>query len=338
MGQSHHISFPLSSLRNQTMRFFVLLAVVALANAVSVEKANFQAFKAKFNKSYSLVEEPVRHAAYLKALEEINQHNEEYNQGKWTFWLGLNEHSDFTQEELEARNGFRAGVKTGPVRVPDLTKPITAAVDWREKGAVQHVKDQGQCGSCWAFGAVGGLEGQWAINKGSLPDCAEQQLVSCDTHSDGCGGGWPEKCFDYIRDNGENGIDTQESYPYTARDDSCDTAKTQDGQNVAATCTGKVEVDADESALQEAVANVGPVSIAINANSKFMGYSGGIFDDPNCGPQLNHAVLCVGFDSDQKFWIVKNSWGTSWGESGYVRFVMGKSMCGLETYAYYPTV
>merc|ERR1712183_603708 len=143
MGQSHHISFPLSSLRNQTMRFFVLLAVVALANAVSVEKANFQAFKAKFNKSYSLVEEPVRHAAYLKALDEINQHNEEYNQGKWTFWLGLNEHSDFTQEELEARNGFRAGVKTGPVRVPDVSKPITAAVvgERRELSSMLKIRD-----------------------------------------------------------------------------------------------------------------------------------------------------------------------------------------------------
>jgi len=320
------------------MRFFILLAAVALANAVQIEKANFGAFKAQFNKKYSPVEEPIRLAAYLKAVEEINQHNQEYNEGKWTFWMGVNEHSDFTEEELNRRNGLKVGPKSGPVRVPDLTKPLTAAVDWREKGAVQRVKDQGQCGSCWAFGAVGGLEGAYFLAKGTLPDCAEQELVSCDTNSEGCNGGWPEKCFDWIKANGDNGIDTQESYPYTASDSTCDQDAVTDGKNVAATCSGKVQVDESETALQEAVQNAGPVSIAINANSKFMSYSGGIFDDPNCGPQLNHAVLCVGFDSEQKFWIVKNSWGSSWGESGYVRFVMGKSMCGLETYAYYPTV
>jgi len=329
------------------MRFFILLAAVAVASAVQIERANFGAYKAKFNKSYSPVEEPIRLAAYMKTLNEINEHNKEYNEGKHTFTMGLNKHSDWTQEELDARNGFLGGESypgsDAPIRTPLTT--MADAIDWREKGAVQEVKDQGACGSCWAFGAVGGLEGAWAINKGELPNCSEQELVSCDnSQSQGCSGGWPELCFDYVKGKGENGIETQASYPYTSgggSDGTCDKAKISDGKDVAALCTGKEAVAKDEASLQEACSNQGPISIAIYANSKFQSYNGGVFDDQGCcDHQLNHAVLLVGFDSTASppYWIIKNSWGTSWGEDGYIRFVMGKKMCGLEQYAYYPLV
>merc|ERR1712080_514757 len=149
--------------------------------------------------------------------------------------------------------------------------------------------DQGQCGSCWAFSAVCALEGQWAIHQGSLPDCAEQQLVSCDPSSHGC--------------------------------------------------SGPRSVGASEGALQEAVGNVGPISICLCASSSAFGqYSGGIFDDPSCGTSINHAVACVGYDTNQNYWIVRNSWGTSWGESGYIRMVKGKNMCGMLSNSCYPSL
>jgi len=327
------------------MRFFILLAVVALANAVQIERANFGAYKTKFNKSYSPIEEPIRLAAYMKVVKQINEHNQEYNEGQQTYWMGLNEHSDWTQEELEARNGFRPSpVSDAPVRVPDWSIPLGDAKDWRDEGAVQVVKNQGSCGSCWAFGAVGGLEGAWAIATGTLPNISEQELVSCDnSQSQGCSGGWPELCFDFVKANGDSGIDTQASYPYTSGGGSTGTCKddlVHDLKDVAATCSGKEGVQKDEKSLQEACQNHGPISIAIAANSNFQSYTGGVFDDSTCHGQLNHAVLLVGFNAGASppYWIIKNSWGASWGESGYIKFVMGKKMCGVEEYAYYPTV
>jgi len=329
---------------NSVMRAFILLAVLALAYGERIkgtfEVPNYAEFKAKWNKSYTAVQEDAHYNAYLKNVEFINNHNAEYDEGKHTFWCGVNEWSDMTDEEYEARNGYRLPTEPiqGPVRNGD---PATSpdSVDWRTQGAVNYVKNQGQCGSCWAFSAVCALEGQWAIHKGSLPDCGEQQLVSCDPSSHGCSGGWPSRSYDYISGQGSNGIDTQSSYPYTASDSSCDYSKTQDGQNVAATCTGPHSVGSSEGALQEAVGNVGPISICLCASSSAFGqYSGGIFDDASCGTSINHAVACVGYDTNQNYWIVRNSWGTSWGESGYIRMVKGKNMCGMLSNSCYPGV
>jgi len=326
------------------MRAFILLAVLALAYGERIkgtfEIPDYAAFKAKWNKSYTADENDVHMAAYLKNVEFINNHNAEYDQGKHTYWCGINEWSDLTDAEYEARNGYRLPEEpiTGPVRNGD---PATApdSVDWRQQGAVNGVKNQGQCGSCWAFSAVCALEGQAFLTTGSLPDCAEQQLVSCDPSSHGCSGGWPSRSYNYIAGQGSNGIDTQSSYPYTASDSSCDTSKTSDNMNVAATCSGPRTVGASEGALQEAVGNVGPISICLCASSSAFGqYSGGIFDDPSCGTSINHAVACVGYDTNQNYWIVRNSWGTSWGESGYIRMVKGKNMCGMLSNSCYPSM
>merc|ERR1712066_261087 len=262
------------------------------------------------------------------------------DQGKHTFWCGVNEWSDLTDAEYEARNGYRMEDHpvTGPVRNGDAaTAPD--AVDWRSQGAVNGVKDQGQCGSCWAFSTVASLEGQQAIVNGNLPDCSEQQLVDCDPKSSGCNGGLMTYAFDYIKGQGSHGLDTQSSYPYTARDDTCDTSKTGDDQDVCATVTGYTELpQGDESALQDAVSSVGPISIAANA-SPWSSYSGGIFDSSSCDPNgLNHGIAMVGYDTAENYWIIRNSWGGSWGESGYMRMVMGKNMCGISNMSCYPNL
>jgi len=331
------------------MYFLVIALCLGAATADRVkgtfEKVDFEGYKAQFGKVYSGEEDAFRRQVYNSHVEIINRHNAEYDQGKYSYYLGVNDLADWTQEEFAARNNLRIPTeeqRSAPVFVRN-GDPKTApdAIDWREKGAVQEVKNQGQCGSCWAFGAVGGLEGATAINGGSLPNASEQELVSCDTAtSQGCNGGWHYTAFDYVRDNGANGLDTQSSYPYTGKDDACNDAKVNDGQDVAVTCTGRVDVEKTEDALKEAVGNAGPVSIAVKADMIFWQlYSGGILDDPLCFGQVNHAVLAVGYGSDGKdFWIIKNSWGTVWGESGYVRLVRGKKMCHVETEAYYPLV
>jgi len=329
------------------MHFFLIALCLGAAAADRIkgtmEKADFTGFKAQFGKVYSGEEEAFRRAVYENHIDIINKHNMEYDQGKYSYYLGVNELADWTHEEFAARNALR--IPENPPAPTYVRNGVEGtepdAIDWREKNAVTPVKNQGQCGSCWAFGAVGGLEGATAIKTGTLPDCSEQELVSCDTEqSQGCNGGWHYTAFDWVKGNGANGIDTQASYPYTGKDDACQTDKVTDGENVAATCTGRVDVPKTEEALKEAVGNNGPVSIAVKADMIFWQlYSGGILDDPLCFGQVNHAVLAVGYGSDGKdFWIIKNSWGSGWGESGYVRLVRGKKMCHVETEAYYPLV
>jgi len=324
------------------MRVFIVLALVALAAAERVrvkgtfERSDFAAFKAKYNKSFHPREESMRHENYLKAIAKINKHNAEYDQGKHTWFMGENEFLDWTQEEYDNRNGYRPPtVKTGSIHVPKGTAGDSK--DWRDAGAVNPIKDQGQCGSCWAFGSISSLESQMFLLKGHLPDCSEQQLVDCDHQSSGCNGGLETWAYEYIEGQGSNGVDTQDSYPYTARDGHCDKSKTQDGQNVCATITGQTHLSGGEDALQQAVGTVGPITIGVDA-SPWSHYGGGIFDDSSCTTRLNHSVCCIGYDSKKGYFLVRNSWGTSWGEEGYIRIVMGKNMCGLADDCLYPNL
>jgi len=324
------------------MKVFVLLAVLAFAAGDRIkgtfENPDFQAFKARFGKVYAYGQETKHHIAYLKNVDIINQHNDEYDRGLHTYYMGVNQYTDFTAEEFSAILGFKEDPTLRGMIEPRNGNPITAPSekDWRQEGAVLGIKDQGSCGSCWAFSTINSVEGIHKISQGQLTDTSEQQLVSCDTRSNGCGGGDPYGAYQYIQGNGQNGVDTQQSYPYTASDSRCDTQKTSDGQNVAAVVTGYTPVSSSESALKEAVGNVGPVSVCFQISSSFQHYSGGIFDDPSCPGIGGHCVNMVGYTSSN--WILRNSWGSSWGESGYMRVVYGKNTCGLAGHSSYAHV
>jgi cathepsin L len=258
----------------------------------------------------------------------------------------MNKFGDMTNKEfVQQMNGFNK-TKTmmsfpGSNYVQPLNAQIPDSVDWRTQGYVTPIKDQGQCGSCWAFSAVASLEGQHFKAAGKLVSLSEQQLVDCSSNfgNMGCDGGLMDQAFDYIRAN--KGIDTEASYPYTAEDDQC----AFNPANVGATDTGFTDITSgDEDALTSAIATVGPISVAIDASQdSFQFYSSGIYSDDNCSSdELDHGVTAVGYGSQgtgQDFYIVKNSWGTDWGDKGYILMARNmQNMCGIATAASYPLV
>ncbi|CAG2178552.1 unnamed protein product [Oppiella nova] len=228
--------------------------------------------------------------------------------------------------------------------VPRLSQALPTAVDWRKKGIVTPVKDQGGCGSCWAFSVVGALEGQHAKGTGKLVSLSEQNLVDCtrDEGNFGCSGGWPYDAYEYIVRVAQ-GLDTEKGYPYKGIDQKCNFSVSSIGARATAFA---ILTPGNESVLQESVANIGPISVCIEASGNFMSYSGGVFDDKTCSPNfdyINHCVLAVGYGTDTKtgkdYWIVKNSWGTVFGEEGYIRMSRNnKNQCAISTLASYPDV
>jgi cathepsin L len=212
---------------------------------------------------------------------------------------------------------------------------LAASVDWTTKGAVTPVKDQGQCGGCWSFAATGGLEGSWEIASGSLVSLSEQQFLDCDTTDSGCNGGLEYQGWTFFKNKNE-GICTEQSYPYKAKDGSCKYSSCTLGIP-AGGISGVTHVSKSSSALQSAL-NQQPVSIGIQADQQsFQFYSGGILTAA-CGTQLDHSVLAVGYDTSSSYWLVKNSWGASWGANGYIKLTMQGDQCGILDDASYPSV
>merc|ERR1711972_482614 len=218
-------------------------------------------------------------------------------------------------------------------------KTLADSVDWTTKGAVTPVKNQGQCGSCWSFSTTGALEGAWEIATGKLVSLSEQQFVDCDKVDSGCSGGLMDNAFQYAE---KNAICTEESYSYTGRGGTCKASSCTVGIPNGGVTGFKDVAKNDMQALMEAVTQQ-PVSIAIEADkSSFQLYRSGILSSL-CGTSLDHGVLLVGYGSDsgKDYWKVKNSWGTTYGENGYVRLLRGKGgsgECGLLSQPSYPVV
>lgn len=306
---------------------------------------HFTQFQQRFSKKYESIEEmKTRFQVFSNNLRHITLHNIDHLAHRQNFSMSVNQFADLTSNEFQilyigltkptvGSYGCKAFTETGK-NVPD-------AIDWRTKHAVTSVKDQGQCGSCWTFSSTGAVEGAWAIAKNELFDLSEQQLVDCATGlaygSHGCNGGQMEGGFKYVSEYGQCALS---AYPYTAKDGTCQKCTSV----VSISSCADVEPN-NQLALKSAVAKQ-PVSIAIEADTRyFQFYSGGVLTSTSCGTELDHGVLIVGYgeESGQKYWLVKNSWGATWGEDGYVKIARSESIndagiCGIAMDPSFPIV
>ncbi len=282
----------------------------------------FSSFMARYKKVYFNEEE----LAYRRSLFELRKAEAEaHNEKKLGWTKGINRFSDLSDWEFRTRHlGYKRHSMEGKVQLKQrVGGSAPESVDWKAKGAVTGIKDQGTCGSCWAFSTVGGVEGAYFLARGTLLSFSEQQLVDCAGQSfgnAGCDGGDLPGSFKYYE---EYGVETETSYPYMNSDQVCHSEA--DKMVAKVKNYAQVEQYSDE-ALKEAVSEQ-PVSVCIDS-SHLGAYSGGVVDVATCGPnaQIDHCVLLYGYKGDE-YWMLKNSWGTWWGEEGYFRFAQGGDTC-----------
>lgn len=271
----------------------------------------------------------------------VNEYNRKAN---LKFRLGMNKLSCYTPSEYRTLLGHIDKPHPASAQVVKSNKdPLTLpdSVNWIEKGAVNEIRDQGQCGSCWAFAAIAACESVYQIESGNLLQFSEQNLVDCVPDSAGCNGGNGFTAFEYIRDKQDHKFALRDDYPYTATTETCK------WESVASKGAGYIKsyifvIPHSEVDLKIKVADWGVVDSAIDASaSAFQLYSGGIYTDTACSSYFrNHEVGVVGYGTEDgtEYWLVRNSWGTSWGEAGYFRILRGTftNLCGIASDAYIP--
>jgi cathepsin F len=306
----------------------VALTLVFAAVATSPEQL-FRQFEAAHSKNYTLEERARRLVIFTENLAKIAEMNLRDPSAKYGHLSPL---ADWSVKEFEARNTLKpAPAVLGAAVHPALdASNLTKAFDWREKGAVNPVKNQKDCGSCWAFGTVAGIEGANFLATGKLLSLSEQELVDCDKTDSGCGGGLPSNALNYVKTHGL-GEESEAAYPYTGETGPSCKAKRSSEQIFVK--DWQVVNGTNEDQLAAALVKLGPLAIGINANP-LQFYTSGVADPSNCDPgALDHAVVIVGFgeDAGKKYWTIRNSWGANWGEQGYFRMVRGTGKCGLNT-------
>lgn len=324
------------------MLFFLLLSVAfsALPQTTEEIEVSFKDFVVKYDKTYESDKMYQRRLAiFTHNLMKATKYNEVENADVF----GVSKFSDWTLEEFKMLLGYnRTSTKEFrdaiPVRKPTITD-APSAYDWRDHGAVTAVKDQGQCGSCWAFSATEEIESRWILAGNDEVEFSPQQIVSCDKEDLGCNGGDTLTAYKYVEEKG--GMTTETDYPYTSGDSGRTGRCKQNKVNIVggdvksmewATpgCDSGACKNQDEETLKKNLAEKGPVSICINAE-RWQSYNGGIMSASSCGGgaarQLDHCVQLVGYTED--YWIVRNSWNTDWGIDGYIHLAYGDNTCGV---------
>lgn len=307
------------------------LAVVASATVSADVMQAFKNFQIKYSKSYSDAEWATRLGAFAANIERVNQLNAEHILVGGEAVHGVTQFMDLTPAEFKAQYlTYKPSAEPANRVSLEIDGPMAATVDWRTKGAVTPVKDQGQCGSCWAFATTEAIESYSFLSAGKLVSLSPQQITSCDKVDQGCNGGNTESAFTYVKNAG--GIETEQSYPYTSGGGNTGVCKFNKA-NVAVSVTGYTSVAKGESNLQTALNN-GPAAICLAAEA-FQTYNSGILKV--CPGQVDHCVQAVGYDTTNNYWLVRNSWATSWGEQGYIRIAMGKDLCKISDDVTFPT-
>jgi len=352
-------------------------------------KEEWEKWKSYHNKVYSTEEEDkIRMNIFMNRKKKVLEHNNLYQEGKTSYSMKMSHFGDLLDHELDnvfqrynlnKNNKTNGGKSTynGASQITPYESKLPDNVDWRKLGAVTEVKNQLQydfCGSCWAFAAVGALEGQYYRKSGKSVSLSVQQLVECsfDYGNVGCSGGWPENGFQYLVENG--GIETERNYPYTGCtnqslfeqmhikifEDRCKRYKGNSPTSICHHSMKSVEVPVkgyvqirkgDEEALKSAVATTGPIAVCINEVRSMAFYHEGVFDDKKCNHDLTHAVLVVGYGTERvqipewpyykdiDYWLIKNSFGQDWGMNGYIKLRRNAdNLCGVALRASYPLI
>ena len=327
-------------------KFFIVLLFSLIACDAELETIifkQFQKFITKYNKKYESINE------YLARYEVFRRNIiESFSNEETTYRTGITQFSDLTKQEfkkiyLNLNYDAMAMSNLDPTYV-QITNASPDSYDWRNYNKVTPVKDQGNCGSCWAFATIGNLEGLYAGQKGELKRFSEQMLIDCDTSDSGCNGGLMQYAFTWLKSFGC--IMLEEDYPYTGKKGTC---KSDKSKCIDMIVTGYKKLgsswstwsEVDEDDVKEFLYQTGPLAIALNADP-LQTYTSGIIDLPSSqcpSSGINHAVLLVGYGTAElKYWIVKNSWGASWGENGYFRIRRGNGTCGINCYITTATV
>lgn len=298
----------------------------------------FEEYRSSFRKVYTSPSEAAyRRAIFERNLAVVQQHNE--NPAR-TFTMGLNHLSDRSEAELAS-----LVMQTNPCAAPlfNSTQELDAmpsSFDWRTSGVVTPVRNQGNCGASWAIAAAGAMESHWAIiNNSTPPLLSPQQLIDCSGafSNNGCVNGLPSQAFEYIEF--ANGITSEIQYPYAGLQHACWANISMEAQAPL----GSINVTAgNEIGLQQAICYSGPTAVVFSITPDFYQYSSGVYSNANCSSTLAHAGLVIGYGTDATsglpYWIVKNSWGSGWGQEGYVNIQRGNNTCGIANCAAYPNV
>uniref|UniRef100_A0A671VJ40 Cathepsin S n=1 Tax=Sparus aurata TaxID=8175 RepID=A0A671VJ40_SPAAU len=309
------------------------LCLRAAATSDSWLDCHWNLWKVTYNKTYPNEEEESCRELWEENLKLITEHNLVASLGLHSYELSMNHMGDLLQEVSESLDIFNLFNSDCSI----FTNSSCAA----KHGNVKSVSFciQGAHRSCWAFSAVGALEGQLFKKTGKLVDLSPQNLVDCSSTPKygnlGSDGGWVDSAFQYVIDN--QGINSEASYPYTGRESQCHC----NSSDRAANCSDYIRLpEGDEEALKQALGTIGPISVAVDSSRlEFIFYKRGVYSDAYCTKNLDHAMLAVGYGTlnGQDYWLVKNSWGTNWGEEGYIRMARNKNdQCGIAQFACYP--
>ncbi|KAK8803464.1 hypothetical protein WA158_001158 [Blastocystis sp. Blastoise] len=321
----------------------IILLVFLLYSCFSLEYSNvyyqnqFGNYQSLFNKKYSGLELQYRLQVFSKNLDFINNENKKNH----TYLLGFTSLTDLTNEEYQQSKlcGCAAPKPNEYLRKTQATsihRSLPESIDWREKGAVNPIRDQGDCGSCWAFAAVASIEGAHFQSTGELLSLSPQQLVDCDPSSYGCESGLVEYAFRYIISN--KGICSEEDYPYTAVTGTCNDKKCKPATSISSfSIVPRWSGESMLTAISERVVSLGIAS----RSDVFQHYSSGILDSEDCGTNISHYVAAVGYgeENGKKYFIIRNTYGENWGEKGYIRLAYteeGMGMCGIYIDGKYP--
>ncbi|OQR76371.1 cathepsin L-like [Tropilaelaps mercedesae] len=323
------------------MKFFVVFCCLLISTSAihhEIIQAKWAAYKAQHGKDYHPSEESTRLNNFLQSTLEIEQHNTRFHRGEVGYELGHNSLSDLTHEEVKTKF---LGKKTMNIEgfnftdVPPMASPfLPRNVDWRTKNIVTKPKNQASCGSCYSFGTVGVIESAIAQKTGELLDLSEQQVIDCSfgargRMNAGCNGGHELVVMDFVS---KKGLNDESAYKYlsgsTKHHSSC---KHNSGPHAKGIKYRRIPPN-DEDAVMQAIANYGTLVASISGeNRDFQLFRGGIYDNPRCPKDVDHVISIVGYGSEdgRDYWIVKNSWGTHWGENGFAKILRGSNQCGI---------